>query len=97
MRVCSYILIKVKPGSAKKGFRSTGEEVFKITTKIENIKMAHIVTELYDVITFIEVSDLDALSEILIQIRGVEHVSDTITCTALESYTNLSQTRVFET
>lgn len=90
MSGCAYVLIKVKPGPPKKGFQSTGEEVFKNITKIENIKMAHIVMGLYDVIAFTEVVNLNALTEILIQIRGMEHVSDTITCTTLESYTNLS-------
>lgn len=72
MRIVSYILMQLAPGTAK----GAAEAI----SKIEGVKMAHAVTGPFDVIAFAEVSDLSSLSELVLsQIQKVNGVEKTQT------------------
>ena len=72
MKLVSYILVQLAPGSSK-----TAAEAI---SRIEGVKMAHAVTGPFDVIAFAEVPDLSALSElVLAKIQNVEGVQKTQT------------------
>ncbi len=68
----SYVLIELSPGIAK---TAVGQ-----ISKIEGVRMAHAVTGPFDVIAFAEVSDLAALSELVLsKIQAIEGVKRTQT------------------
>ena len=72
MKLVSYILIQLAPGTTK-----TGVEAI---SKIKGVKMAHAVTGPFDVIAFVEVPDLTTLSDlILAKIQNIEGVQKTQT------------------
>lgn len=72
MRIVSYVLMQLAPGKAK----AAAEAI----SGIEGVKMAHAVTGPFDVIAFAEVSDLSALSDLVLsQIQKVEGVEKTQT------------------
>lgn len=78
MRFSSYILMQLAPGMA-----STATE--KIS-KIEGVKMAHAVTGPFDVIAYAEVSNLAALSDlVLAKIQTVKGVEKTQTALVVTS------------
>lgn len=72
MRLASYILIELAPGTSK-----TAAEAI---SKIGGVKMAHAVTGPFDIIAFAEVPDLATLSDlVLAKIQNVEGVQKTQT------------------
>ena len=72
MRLVSYILIELAPGTAK--------EAAEAISKIEGVKTAHAVTGPFDVIAFAEVPDLTTLSDlVLTKIQNVKGVQKTQT------------------
>ena len=72
MRLVSYILMQLAPGTAK--------TAAKAISKIEGVKMAHAVTGPFDVIAFAEVPDLTTLSDlVLAKIQNVKGVQKTQT------------------
>jgi DNA-binding Lrp family transcriptional regulator len=72
LKLASYILVQLAPGTAK-----TAAEVI---SKIEGVKMAHAVTGPFDVIAFVEVPDFATLSDlVLAKIQNVEGVQKTQT------------------
>lgn len=72
MRLASYILIELAPGTSK----AAAEAI----SKIGGVKMAHAVTGPFDIIAFAEVPDLATLSElVLAKIQNVEGVQKTQT------------------
>lgn len=69
----AYILITTEPAKVW--------EVTEAMSKIDGVKMAHAVTGSYDVISFVEAPELDALGDILgkiLSIRGVLHTQTAI-------------------
>ena len=72
MKLVSYILIQLAPGTTK-----TAVEAI---SKIKAVKMAHAVTGPFDVVAFVEVPDLTTLSDlILAKIQNIEGVLKTQT------------------
>lgn len=72
MRLASYILIELAPGTSK----AAAEAI----SKIGGVKMAHAVTGPFDIIAFAEVPDLANLSDlVLAKIQSVEGVQKTQT------------------
>ncbi len=73
MEIGAYVLIKLRPGQA--------EEVLKKVKEIPNVKKAHMVTGIYDVIFYMAVKDLKELGELVAEnIHEIDGVSSTVTC-----------------
>ncbi len=92
MRIVSYILMQLSPGKAKAAANAI--------SKIKGVKMAHAVTGPFDVIAFAEVSDLSALSDlVLAQIQRVDGVEKTQTAVVVspDALSDLSTKRVQNT
>jgi DNA-binding Lrp family transcriptional regulator len=53
-KIGAYVLIKIAPGRS----RSITEQV----AKIDGVKTAHPVTEIYDIIAYVETSDINGLT-----------------------------------
>ena len=84
MRIASYILMQLAPGRAK--------DAAKAISKIEGVKMAHAVTGPFDVIAFAEVSDLAALSDLVLsKIQNVKGVEKTQTAVVVAPQTLVGQ------
>lgn len=68
MVVKGYVLIQSQAGKAR--------SVAKAMTRIRGVKMVHAVTGLYDVIVYLELPDMNSLSELVIRkiqpVKGVE-------------------------
>jgi DNA-binding Lrp family transcriptional regulator len=78
LKLVSYILIQLAPGTTK--------TATKAISKIKGVKMAHAVTGPFDVIAFVEVPDLTALSDlILAKIQNIEGVQKTQTAIVVTS------------
>ncbi len=77
MRIVSYILVQLAPGKARDAARTI--------SKIPGVKMAHAVTGPFDVIAFAEVSDLAALSDLVLarvqSVKGVEKTQTAVVVT----------------
>ena len=72
MKLVSYILVELAPGTAKRAAEAI--------SKIEGVKMAHAVTGPFDVIAYAEVPDLTTLSDlVLAKIQNVKGVQKTQT------------------
>lgn len=57
----------------------------KAIIKIPGVKMAHAVTGPYDIIAFVEASDVDALGRVVLsKIRTITGVTKTLTCVTIE-------------
>ncbi len=73
----AYILIESLPGKAI--------ELVNIIKSIQGIKTVHLVTGPYDVITFVEASDLKSLGEMIVKkIQSTGFVARTLTCITVE-------------
>ena len=73
MKMTAYVLIKLKPGTAEKVLRTVKE--------LPDVKEAHMVTGIYDIIAAIGIDDLKALGELVAEkIHEIEGVSSTVTC-----------------
>jgi len=77
LKLVSYILIQLAPGKTK--------TAAKAISKIRGVRMAHAVTGPFDVIAFVEVPDLTALSDLILakiqNISGVEKTQTAIVVT----------------
>ncbi|MFN3477453.1 MAG: Lrp/AsnC family transcriptional regulator [Candidatus Methylomirabilales bacterium] len=72
MTVSAYIFIEATPGKAKEVARQVGQ--------VPGVKMAHAVTGAYDVIAFVEASDIHQLGEFIVsRIHAVPGVFKTTT------------------
>lgn len=73
----AYILIEALPGKAI--------ELTNIIKGIKGVKTVHLVTGPYDVITFVEASDLKSLGEMIVKkIQSSGSVARTLTCITVE-------------
>lgn len=74
MVVKAFILVQAQLGKAR--------SVAKAITKVRGVKMVHAVTGLYDVIAYLELSNMDTLSELVIKkiqtAKGVERTHTAI-------------------
>lgn len=74
MPVKAYVLVQAELGKAK----TVAEDI----AKIEGVKMVHAVTGVYDVIAYLELSDLEALSDLVLKkvqaVRGVQRTHTAI-------------------
>jgi DNA-binding Lrp family transcriptional regulator len=76
MSVKAYILANVEVG--------LGADVIEALSAIEGVKSVHNVTGPYDVIAFVEVSDTDALGELVItKIQLIDGIDYTLTCVVI--------------
>ena len=77
MPTTAYVLIDAAADKAK--------NALKAITKIPGVKMAHAVTGPYDIIAFVEASDVDALGRVVLsKIRTITGVTKTLTCVAID-------------
>ncbi len=77
MPTTAYVLIEAASDKAK--------NALKAITKISGVKMAHAVTGPYDIIAFVEASDVDALGRVVLsKIRTITGVTKTLTCVAID-------------
>ncbi|MFC1511301.1 Lrp/AsnC ligand binding domain-containing protein [Candidatus Margulisiibacteriota bacterium] len=73
----AYILIESLPGK--------GIELKNAMKNINGIKSVHLVTGPYDVIAFVEASDLKNLGEMIVKkIQATGNVARTLTCVTVE-------------
>ena len=73
----AYILIESLPGKAI--------ELANMIKGIQGVKTVHLVTGPYDVITFVEASDLKSLGEMIVKkIQSTGSVARTLTCITVE-------------
>ena len=74
MVVKAYVLVQSQLGRAR--------SVAKAMTKVRGVKMVHAVTGVYDVIVYLELPDMNALSELVIKkiqpVKGVERTHTAI-------------------
>jgi len=74
MAVKAYVLVQAQLGKAR--------AVAKAVTNVRGVKMVHAVTGVYDVIAYLELSDMTALSEIVVKkiqsVKGVERTHTAI-------------------
>lgn len=71
----AYVLVNCEAGKPWK--------IAETALKIENVKMAHAVTGMYDVVAFIEFADMEVLTEILNKFQAMEGVNRTHTAVAI--------------
>ena len=73
----AYVLIEAASDKAK--------TALKAILKIPGVKMANAVTGPYDIIAFVEASDVDALGRVVLsKIRTISGVTKTLTCVAID-------------
>ena len=73
----AYILIESIPGK--------GLDLVKEISKLDAVRQVHLVTGPYDVIAFIEASDLKSLGDILVKnIQSTGNVARTLTCITVD-------------
>ena len=74
MVVKAYVLVQAQLGRAR--------PVAKTIAKVKGVKMVHAVTGLYDVIAYLEMSDMTTLSEMVMKriqtVKGVERTHTAI-------------------
>ena len=74
MVVKAYVLVQAQLGRAR--------AVSKAVAKVRGVKMVHAVTGVYDVIAYLELSDMASLSELVIRkiqsVKGVERTHTAI-------------------
>ena len=58
-------------------------EIARATTKVEGVKMAHVVTGQFDVIAFAKFANMDLLRRIIDEIQSLEGVQRTQTTVAI--------------
>lgn len=71
----AYVLVNCEAGKSW--------EIAETALRIENVRMAHAVTGLYDVVAFIEFVDMDVLTGILGKFQAMEGVQRTHTAVAI--------------
>ncbi len=73
----AFVLIEAASDKAK--------NALKAIIKITGVKIAHAVTGPYDIIAFVEASDVDALGRVVLsKIRTISGVTKTLTCVTIE-------------
>lgn len=78
MAVGAYMLVNVGAGAE--------ERVVAALKGIPEVKQAHIVTGLHDVVAYLESEDLNKLRDVIIRnLRKVDGISRTVTCLAVGS------------
>lgn len=70
-----YVLVNCEAGESWK--------IAESALKIGNVKMAHAVTGQYDVVAYIEFSDMDTLADILGKFQAMQGVERTYTAVAI--------------
>ncbi|MFQ5988798.1 MAG: Lrp/AsnC family transcriptional regulator [Candidatus Methylomirabilales bacterium] len=77
MTTTAFVLIEAASDKARNALKAIG--------KIPGVKMAHAVTGPYDIIAFVEASDVDALGRVVLsKIRTISGVTKTLTCVTIE-------------
>ncbi len=93
MRLVSYILMQLAPGTAK--------DAAEAISKIDGVKMARAVTGPFDVIAFAEVPDLTTLSDLVLakiqNVVGVQKTQTALVVTPDVLGSAVPRTRVYKT
>lgn len=80
-RVVSYVLVQLAPGNAG--------SIARTISRIPGVKMAHAVTGPFDIIAYVEVPDLEALSDLVLsrlqKVKGVEKTQTALVVTPTSS------------
>jgi DNA-binding Lrp family transcriptional regulator len=77
MAVSAYLLIRAEADKTKSAFDTL--------TKLKEVKQAHTVTGPFDIILLVEAKTLYELGDVVLtKIRGVEGISQTMTCVTVE-------------
>lgn len=71
----AYVLVNCEAGKSW--------EIAEAARTVKNVKMAHAVTGEYDIVAFIEFSDMDVLTEILGRFQAMKGVQKTHTAVAI--------------
>lgn len=71
MTVSIYVLIQTQIGEAWK----VAEEIMKM----KDVKMAHAVTGIYDVIAYAELDDLEEIKKLIAEVHNLEGIDKTHT------------------
>lgn len=71
----AYVLVNCEAGKSW--------EIAEAARMVKNVKMAHAVTGEYDIVAFIEFSDMDVLTEILGRFQAMKGVQRTHTAVAI--------------
>jgi uncharacterized protein with GYD domain len=71
----AYVLVNCEAGKSWAIVEAAG--------KLKSVKMSHAVTGQYDVVAFIEFTDMDSLTEILGKFQGMGGVERTYTAVAI--------------
>jgi len=89
LRLVSYILVELAPGTAKRAAEAI--------SKIKGVKTAHAVTGPFDVIAYAEVPDLTTLSDLVLakiqNVKGVQKTQTAVVVTPDILEPRLSSTR----
>ena len=89
MRLVSYTLVELAPGTAK--------QAAEAISKIKGVKTAHAVTGPFDVIAYAEVPDLTTLSDLVLakiqNVKGVQKTQTAVVVTPDILEPRLSSTR----
>jgi len=89
LRLVSYILVELAPGTAKRAAEAI--------SKIKGVKTAHAVTGPFDVIAYAEVPDLTTLSDLVLakiqNVKGVQKTQTAVVVTPGILEPRLSSTR----
>jgi uncharacterized protein with GYD domain len=73
----AYILVEALPGKA--------QELTMLAKTLNGVKTIHMVTGPYDVIAFVEATDLKTLGEMIVKkIQSSGYVARTLTCVTVE-------------
>ena len=71
-----YVLINISAGH--------GYDVITKIKEIPDVKQAHLVTGLHDIVAFVETSDIKALTEDLMEkLRKIDGITKTVSCIAV--------------
>ena len=71
----AYVLVNCEAGKSW--------EIAEAARMVKNVKMAHAVTGEYDIVAFIEFSDMDVLTQILGRFQAMKGVQRTHTAVAI--------------
>ena len=73
MAIGAYVFVTIKAG--------TGNKVLDSIKKVKEVKQAHLVTGLYDIIAYVEAPDMKVLGDtLLVSMQNVPGIDRTITC-----------------
>jgi len=78
MSIGAYVFVNIKAGA--------GNKVLESIKKIPEVKQAHLVTGLYDIIAYVEAPDMKVLgTTLMVNMQNVAGIDRTITCVCVNN------------